>query len=148
VKLANHALETIETNVPAGYGTPQERIDAYKNFLRSSAYAVLGTQCFNLDNYKDAESFFRKSVDVYPEQPDPVVMLRLAVALDKQEKYQEALKEVGRVVELTQDSTPVGAAARRERDRLIQLTGGKPAAAAPPAAAPPSTPQNSAPKKN
>jgi len=55
--------------------------------------------------------------------------LRLALALDKQTKYPEALKEVNRAVELTANdaSSSVGTYARQERDRLVQLTGGTPA---------------------
>jgi hypothetical protein len=53
-----------------------------------------------------------------------VVVLRLALALDKQGKYPEALKAANRAVELTQENTVIGTPARRERDRLQQLTGG------------------------
>src|SRR5215831_6838016 len=47
VNAANHALETIDTDIAVPPNTPQDRVDAYKNFLRSGAYAVLGTQSFN-----------------------------------------------------------------------------------------------------
>jgi tetratricopeptide (TPR) repeat protein len=138
-KNAQHALETID-NIAIPAGTPQERVDAYKGFMRSSAYAILGTLSFNQEKYGDAEGQFRKSIDAYTAQPDPVVVLRLAVALDRQGKYPEALKEANRAVELTKENTPAGTAARRERDRLVQLTGGLlPAPASPPA-------QNTAPK--
>ena len=42
-KLAQHALETVETDITIPPGTPQDKIDAYKGFLRSNAYYVLGT---------------------------------------------------------------------------------------------------------
>jgi tetratricopeptide (TPR) repeat protein len=132
---ANRALETIDTDIAVPPNTPQERIDAYKNFLRSGAYAILGTQAFNANSFPDAEKFFRKSIEVFSAQPDAVVVLRLALSLDKQNKYPEALKEANRAVELTQDGTTVGQLARRERDRLVQLTGG----AAPGAGAAPGT---------
>ena len=127
-KLAQHALETIDTNIVIPAGTPPEQIDGYKRFLRSSAYAIVGTQQYNKENYKDAEDSFRKSIDAYPSQPDAVVVLRLALSLDKQNKYAEALKEVNHAVELTssQADSSVGVYARQERDRLIQLTGGTP----------------------
>jgi tetratricopeptide (TPR) repeat protein len=133
-KDSDHALQTIDTDVAIPAGTPQERIDAYKGFLRSSAYSVLGTIAFDEKNYPEAESQFRKSIDALPSQPDPVVVLRLAIALDNQGKYPEALKEANRAVDLTQENTSAGTLARRERDRLVQLTGGSPA----PAAKPPS----------
>ncbi len=143
-KLAQHALETID-NIAVPAGTPQEKVDAYKGFLRSSAYSILGTLQFNKEKYSDAESDFRKSIDALPSQPDPVVVLRLALALDKQGRYPDALKEANRAVELTQESTTAGSLARKERDRLIQLTGGNSAA---PAAKPPAGAQNQAPPKD
>ena len=38
------------------------------------------------------EAFFHKSLDAFPSQPDPLAVLRLALSMDKQEKYPEALK--------------------------------------------------------
>jgi tetratricopeptide (TPR) repeat protein len=134
---ANRALETIDTDIAVPPNTPQDRVDAYKSFLRSGAYAILGTQAFNANSFADAEKFFRKSIDAFASQPDPVVVLRLALSMDKQNKYPEALKEANHAVELTQDTTSVGQLARRERDRLIQLTGGTVPA---PVAAPATTP--------
>jgi tetratricopeptide (TPR) repeat protein len=142
-KDAQRALQTVDTDVAIPAGTPQERIDAYKGFLRSSAYAILGTIAFNAKNYAEAESQFRKSIDAYAAQPDPVVVLRLAIALDNQGKYPDALKEANRAVELTQENTSAGTLARRERDRLVQLTGGSnpaPASKPPSGAAQGSTP--------
>src|ERR1700722_12279194 len=40
-KYASHAIETVDTDVAIPANTPQEKIDAYKGFLRSSAYSVL-----------------------------------------------------------------------------------------------------------
>ena len=115
------------------------KIDAYKGFLRSSAYSIMGTLQFNKEKYVDAENNFRKSIDAFPSQPDPVVVLRLALSLDKQGKYPEALKEANHAVELTQENTTAGTLARRERDRLVQLTGGSNPA---PATKPPAGAQN------
>jgi tetratricopeptide (TPR) repeat protein len=136
-KYALRATETIDTDIAIPAGTPQEKIDAYKGFVRSSAYSVLGTIYFSQEKYPDAENYFRKSIDALPSQPDSVVVLRLAIALDKQNKYPEALKEANRAVELTQESTAAGKLARQERDRLVQLTGGSTPAPAsqPPAGA-------------
>jgi len=145
-KDSERALQTIDTDVAIPAGTPQERIDAYKGFLRSSAYSILGTLAFNQKNYTEAETQFRKSIDAYPSQPDPVVVLRLAIALDNQGKYPDALKEANRAVELTQENTSAGTLARRERDRLMQLTGGSNPA---PASKPPAgAAQNSNPPSN
>jgi tetratricopeptide (TPR) repeat protein len=140
-KDAQHALETIDTDVPMPANIPQAQIDAYKGLLRSSAYSILGTIQYDQEKYVDAEGYFRKSIDAYPAQPDPVVVLRLALALDKQGKYPDALTQANKAVDLTQEGTNAGTTARHERDRLMQLTGATiPAVSTPaPAAKPPDT---------
>ncbi|PYX08868.1 MAG: hypothetical protein DMG85_09960 [Acidobacteria bacterium] len=144
MKLAQRSLVTVDTDIAPRADTPQEKIDAYKGVLRSSAYAIMGTLEFNKEKYADAENFYRKSMDAFPAQLDPVVVLRLALALDKQGKYPEALKEANHAVQLTPEGTTAGGLARRERDRLVQLTGGTPT----PASKPPASAQNPAPPKN
>ena len=124
ISMAQKATQTVDTDISVPAGTPQEKIDAYKAMLRSNAYSILGTIEFKRENYPGAQENLQKSIDVFPSQPDPVVVLRLALALDKQGKYPEALKEANRAVEMTQDNTVIGTPARRERDRLQQLTGG------------------------
>jgi tetratricopeptide (TPR) repeat protein len=139
-KYAQHALETVDTDVPIPANAPQGQIDAYKGLLRSSAFSVLGTIEYSQEKYADAEGYFRKSIDAYPAQPDPVVVLRLALALDKQARYPDALKEANRAVELTPEGTAAGTTARHERDRLVQLTGGvSPGSSGPPPASKPPT---------
>ena len=150
-KNAQHALQTIDTDLSIPAGTPQDKIDAFKQYLKSDAYSILGTIAFKKENYADAESNYRKSLDAFASQPDAVVVLRLALSLDKQNKYPEALEQANKAVELTQENTTVGTYARRERDRLVQLTGGKPStpAATTPATAPstaPATTPSTAPK--
>ena len=142
-KYAQHALETIDTDIPVPANTPQSQVDAYKGLLRSSAYSVLGTIAYDQEKYADAQGYFQKSIDAYPSQPDPVVVLRLALALDKQGKYPEALKAANQAVDLTQEGTAAGTTARHERDRLMQLTGATIPAAG--SSAPPSKPPTAAP---
>jgi len=136
--MAQKATQTVDTDVQVPAGTPQDKIDAYKGLLRSNAYSIIGTIEFKKENYTAAQEDLQKSIDAFPSVPDPVVILRLALALDKQQKYPEALKVAIHAVELTQtqETSVIGSAARRERDRLQQLTGG----AAP--AQPPSPPKN------
>ena len=121
MKMAQKAIETVDTDVPIPPNTPQEQVDAYKGQLRSFAYSIIGTLEFKKDNFAAAETDLRKSIDAFPSQPDPVVILRLAISLDRQNKYPEALKEANRAVELTQEGTGAGKLARQERDRLMQL---------------------------
>jgi len=138
MKMATRSLTTADTDISVPAGTPQDRVDAYKAGLRSQAYSIMGAIEYNKNNFPAAQEQLQKSIDAFPSMPDPVVVLRLALSLDKQSKYPDALKVANRVVELTQEGTQIGTLARRERDRLQQLTGG--------AAAPATTPQAQPPK--
>jgi tetratricopeptide (TPR) repeat protein len=122
-KDAQKALTTIDTDIPAS-GYPPDQLTAYKSFLRSEAYVILGTLDYNAKAWADAEANLRKSIDAYPQQPDPVAVLRLSLALDQQTKYPDALKYANQAVDLTKEGTGAGDAARKEKDRLIQLIGG------------------------
>jgi hypothetical protein len=59
---------------------------------------------------------------------DPIAVFRLSVALDMQSKYPDALKYANQAVDLTKAGTNAGDAARKEKDRLMQLIGGIPTA--------------------
>lgn len=124
-KDAERSLMTVETDVPTS-GYPPEQLNAFKNFLRSEAYLVLGTLSFKANNWPDAEVNLRKSIEVLPQQPDTLAVFRLAVALDMQNKVPEAMKAIDQAVDLTKDTpdSGVGKAARAEKDRLVKLSGG------------------------
>lgn len=124
-KNAERALVTIDTDLPTT-GVPAEQLNAFKGFLRSEAYAILGTLSFNAKNWAEAEPNLRKSIDAFPQQVDAVAVFRLAVALDMQNKIPEALKYADQAVDLTKDrpDSAAGKAARDERDRLTKLSGG------------------------
>jgi tetratricopeptide (TPR) repeat protein len=118
-------LVTIDTDIPTS-GYPPEQLNAFKNFLRSEAYVILGTLSFKSSDWPDAELNLRKSIEALPQQPDPVAVFRLAVALDMQNKLPEAMKYADQAVDLTKDrpDSGVGKAARDEKDRLTKLSGG------------------------
>jgi tetratricopeptide (TPR) repeat protein len=122
-KNAQRALSTVDTDIPTA-GQPPDRIEAYKSFLRSEAYAILGTLEYNAKAWPDAEGDLRKSIDAFPQQVDPIAVLRLSIALDNQKRYPEALKYASQAVDLTKEGTNAGAAARAEKDRLTKLNSG------------------------
>ncbi len=122
-KDAQRALVTVETDVPST-GYPPEQLNAFKSFLRSDAYAILGTLDFSAKAWADAEGNLRKSIDAFPQQVDAIAVFRLSVALDMQNKYPEALKYANQAVDLTKEGSAAGDAARKEKDRLTQLTSG------------------------
>jgi tetratricopeptide (TPR) repeat protein len=133
-KDAERALVTVDSDVPTA-GFPPEKIDQFKRFIRSEAYAILGTLASNAKNYAEAETDLRKSIEAFPEQVDPVAVLRLAIVLDMQNKYPDALKYANQAVDLTknQPDSPAAKAAHSEQDRLTKLSSGSaPGQSAPP----------------
>jgi tetratricopeptide (TPR) repeat protein len=124
-KDAERALQTVDTDIPSS-GYPPEQLTSYKGYLRSEAYAVLGKLSSDAKNWPDAESNLRKSIEAFPQQVDSIAVLRLAVALDMQNRIPEALKYADQAVELTKDRPDSGAgkAARDEKDRLTKLSVG------------------------
>jgi tetratricopeptide (TPR) repeat protein len=79
---------------------------------------------FNAKAWASAEENLKKSIEALPQQPDPIAVFRLSVALDMQNKYPDALKYADQAVALTKAGTNAGDAARKEKDRLVQLIGG------------------------
>jgi tetratricopeptide (TPR) repeat protein len=75
-------------------------------------------------NPAEAEKHYRKAVELNAAHPDAVSLLRLALSLDQQKKYAEALPFANQAVEV---SAPVGGVAaelaKQEQERLNQLTG-------------------------
>jgi tetratricopeptide (TPR) repeat protein len=135
---AQRALKTIDTDLVVPTGTAADKVDAYKRYLRSIAWAIVGSIQYKRERFPDAEISLRQSIDADPQEPDAVVILRLALALDQQKKYAPALEEALRAVNLTREDSELGKAARNERDRLVIETGGNSSAnGAPPAVAAP-----------
>lgn len=122
-KDAERSLVTVDTDVPTA-GQPQDKVDAYKGFLRSEAYAIIGTLDFNNKAWASAETNFKKSIEALPQNVDPIAVFRLSVALDMQDKIPEALKYANQAVDLTKAGTGAGDAARAEKDRLLKRSGG------------------------
>lgn len=132
---AQHALDTMDTDLAIPAGTPPEKVEAYKKYLRSTALSIIGTLQYKREQYADAEVNLRKAIETDAENPDAVIILRLALALDQEKKYPEALQQANRAVELTQETTDVGRMAREEKEHLVVQTGGNNTPASPPPAA-------------
>jgi len=118
---AQHALSTIDSDLIVPVGTSQEREQAYKKYLKSSALAIIGTVQYKEEHYPEAESSLRQAIEVDPANVDSVVVLRLALSLDQQKKYEDALQQANRAVELSKDGSEVARVAKNERDRLLAL---------------------------
>jgi tetratricopeptide (TPR) repeat protein len=145
-KLASHALETIDSDLMFAANAPPDKVQAAKDWLRATAYAILGNIAMVKKDYPGAEQNLKKAIEMGKSQPDPVNFLRLAVALDNQAKYAEALSTADQAVSMTQENTTVGQLSRQEQSRLKQLAGSGSAPANQPKPAPtspqPETPHN------
>jgi len=130
VEYASHALKTLDTDLAIPAGTPPDRVDAYKKYLRSTALAIIGTIYYKQEHFAEAETKLRDAMETDAANPDPLVVLRLALALDQQKKYSDALEQANRAVELTEEGTDLGRMARNERDRLVVQVDGNGASAA------------------
>jgi tetratricopeptide (TPR) repeat protein len=131
---AERALKTVDTDLTVPPGTSLEQVQTYKNMIRSMAYAALGQIQYVKENFAGAETNLRNAVQL---TPDPFTMLRLAVVLDKQKKYPEALTIVDRILQTSQPGSLEATKAKQERDRLVKLTGGTPTPTTPVTTAPP-----------
>ena len=118
---AEHALKTIDTDLIVPENTRPDSVEPYKKNLRSIAYAIIGSIHYKQEEYPEAEASLRQALEADPDHVDGVVVLRLALCLDQQEKYQDALQQANHAVELTKDDTDAGRLARNERERLTAL---------------------------
>lgn len=148
IEYASHALKTLDTDLAVPAGTSPDRVDAYKKYLRSTALAIIGTIYYKQEHFDEAETKLRDAMETDAANPDPVVVLRLALALDQQKKYSDALEQANHAVELTSEETDLGRMARNERDRLVAQAGNNRVS---PVSAPvtnPTAPQGNAPQNN
>ena len=118
---AQHALTTIDTDLIVPVGTPADREDEYKKYLKASALGIIGTVKYKEEKYPEAEASLRQAIEADPANVDSVVVLRLALSLDQEKKYEDALQQANRAIELSKDGTEVARVAKNERDRLMAL---------------------------
>ena len=137
-KDANSGLQNVEANLMLPGNVTQEQADGMKADLKATAYDVLGLVAFNRNDFSTAEKNFRESIRLRPQPGDPMSHLRLALSLDKQNKYKEALPEAQKAVSLANPQDHVSKTAQAEVERLQKLTGGGSGTTAP--ATQPATP--------
>jgi tetratricopeptide (TPR) repeat protein len=140
-KDAQHALDTMDAWLAKVPGITDQQAQGLKPLLGSFAQAALGMVEMKRKNPAEAEKHFRASVELNTMQPEAVTWLRLALALDAQKKYADALTAANRAVELSAARGGMVADwAKQEQSRLSKLTGQAPPPAPAPAPAPPPPP--------
>jgi len=117
VKDSSRAIQLIDSGAfrPAQF-TPEQL-----NSLKSMAYAAQGTVELIGKNDKAAEDSLRKATELNSTNPEPAVWLRLAIAMDHQKKYSDALTAANRAVQLSSSDPDVLKLATQEQTRLKQL---------------------------
>lgn len=138
LKDANQALEELNNPATAPQGFAPDQL----NSLKALAYAAIGNMEFVQAGEENANPADRAQHDAAAEQalkqstalnasnPDPGEWLRLAVTLDHQKKYAEALDAANKAVQFAGSEPNVLTLAQQEQTRLKAL------APAPPANAP------------
>jgi tetratricopeptide (TPR) repeat protein len=134
-KDAERAIQLIESKQWAPAQLNAQQLDAVK----SMAYVAIGAMELNRKNDVGAEQALRKAIELNQIQPDAVTFLRLALSLDHQKKYNDALVAATRAVELAGNEPAVREKAIQEQNRLKQLTGASTGAATGPTPATPAT---------
>ena len=130
---AQRALENIRTGnyMLAANATP-EQIQQFKDQVTGMAYQALGMAEMERENYPGAEQNLRKAIETPVGKGDAIVWYRLALALDRQNKYADANAAITTAVALAPADSAVSNMARNEQSRLKQLAaGGAPANPAP-----------------
>ena len=131
-KDAHHALDTMDNWLATAPGVTDEQAQVFKPILASRAHLALGMVEDLRKNPAEAEKHYRASVELSSAQPDAFTFFRLAMALDAQKKYAEALTAANRAVELSATAGgQVADWAKQEQARLAKLTGQTPPAPGP-----------------
>jgi tetratricopeptide (TPR) repeat protein len=129
MKDAKRAIELIDSGEFAPANAQKEQLD----MVKSSAYAAMGSIEFVKSedshltdaerdvHYAAAEQELRKATQLNLANPEPGVWLRLAVALDHEKKYSDALEATNRTLQIAGNDPVITPIATSEKKRLLQL---------------------------
>jgi tetratricopeptide (TPR) repeat protein len=132
---AQRAIDNVDTGMAIPPNTAPEKVQAAKNSILTMAYETLGTVAMTKKDFAAAEAAFRKGLDIDKAQPDGVLYLRLAIALDNEKKYPEALQATESAIKYNQQGSEAFNLANQEKARLQKLVGSNaPATSAAPTA--------------
>jgi len=122
---AQRALENIRTDnyLLAPNATP-EQVQQFKDQVTGMAYQALGKAEMERENYSAAEQDLRKAIETPAGKGDAIVWYRLALALDRQNKYADANAAITTAVALAPADSAVASMAKNEQSRLKQLAAG------------------------
>ena len=127
-KNAQRLLDTLDRTIGIFFppDTPADQMAATRRGLTVLAYSALGKASLDLKQYPQAEEALRNALKLAPTGAQN--LFRLALALDHEGRYADALAAVNQALENAQNTPAIVENAQRERERLQQLAPG----AAPP----------------
>lgn len=128
---AQRAIDNIDAGMAIPPNTPPEKVQAAKNSILQMAYETEGTVAMAKKDFPAAQTAFRKGLEVNKAQPDGVLYLRLAIALDNDKKYAEALQATENAIKYNPQGSEALNLANQEKARLQKLVGSTPPAATP-----------------
>ncbi len=120
---AQRALSNLNTGLVVSPSATPEQMQTLKNTIQIMAYETMGGIAMQRKDYAAAETLYQKGVDVDTRQPDGVLLLRLAVAQDNQEKYAAALDSANKAIAHSEPGSQEQEMAKQERTRLQKLLG-------------------------
>lgn len=139
---AQRALDNVETGMTVSPGASPEEVQSARTMIQVMAYETLGSAAMQRKDWATAEKLFEKGANIDKQRPDGVLLLRMAVAQDNQEKYAEALDTATKAIIYTEPGSQEQEMAKQERARLQKLLGSGPTGVvATPSAPAPSTEQ-------
>ncbi|HEY3927409.1 MAG TPA: hypothetical protein VGL89_03450 [Candidatus Koribacter sp.] len=125
---AQRSIDNVDSGMAIPPNTPADRVIDAKRGIQAMAYETLGTIAMTKKNFPAAEVAFRKGIDVNKAEPDGVLYLRLAIALDNDKKYQEALDATDNAIKYNQSGSEALDLANKEKARLQKLVSTQPTA--------------------
>jgi tetratricopeptide (TPR) repeat protein len=128
-KDAQHLLNTLDRTFDTLFSpeTPPDQMATIRRGVLTLAYSALGKVDLDLKQYPQAEEALRKALELVPKNAQN--LYRLALALDHQGRYADALEAVNQSLASGPAAAVIIENAQRERQRLQQLA---PASAATP----------------
>jgi len=118
---AQRALEDISVgNYMLAPDTTSEQVQQFKDQVTGMAYQALGKSEMERENYTAAEEDLRKAIQTSAAKGDALVWFRLALALDRQNRYEDANAAITTAVALAPADSAVANMAKNEQSRLKQ----------------------------
>jgi tetratricopeptide (TPR) repeat protein len=120
-KNAQRLLSTIDRTIGTLFqpDTPPDQMAATRRGLTVLAYSALGKAGLDLKQYPAAEEALRNALKLAPGSAQN--LYRLALTLDHEGRYPEALEAVTQALQNAQNTPGIVENAQRERERLQQL---------------------------